>query len=296
HQTIRAEHRAQIGGDVSILVGGDRQEQLGGRWAVEADGAIHLVSGQAIVIEAPDITLKGAGGFVRVCEDGVMTHPRWAEVHPGAPGAGEGSDPTVPERPALATASFPGLPVPSPNVRRLPVLGFPGLGVPLSPAVDLEKGVICDAMCSCKDSTTALGNRNPDGCTRTRLWAYDRALGNKSTIKAQVPYDMSQIPPVPVMSRNDPSRPKTKPDKGTSAPDVVLVKDPNRPPTQDNIKKVIEIKFPGDSEDEVQNTKYKTIAGGAPYEVWTLEDCGCPEKKRDPIRVPVPTGERVKVK
>src|SRR5262249_45261512 len=155
-----------------------------------------------------------------------------------------------------------------------------------------------DAMCSCKDSVTALGNRNPDGCTRTRLWAYDRALGNKSTIKAQVPYDMSQIPPVPIMSRNDPSRPKTKPDKRRRAPDVVLVKDPNRPTTQDNIRKIIEIKFPGDRRDPDQMQEYERIAGGAPVELWTLEDCGCEDKKkqRDPFRVPVPLGERVKEK
>ena len=70
------------------------------------------------MIEAPDITLKGAGGFVRVGPGGVMTNGGYPAIQPGAPGAGAGSDPAVPEQPVLAAASFPGLSVPAPNVRR----------------------------------------------------------------------------------------------------------------------------------------------------------------------------------
>ncbi|MFS8069297.1 MAG: type VI secretion system Vgr family protein, partial [Byssovorax sp.] len=87
HTTVQGERRDHVNAAHSVTVGGDRQEQLGGRWAVQADGAIHLVSGQAIVIEAPEITLKGAGGFLRVGAGGVTTAGGYVEIHPGGPGA-----------------------------------------------------------------------------------------------------------------------------------------------------------------------------------------------------------------
>jgi type VI secretion system secreted protein VgrG len=286
HQTIHAEHRAQIGGAVSSIVGGDRQEQIGGRWAVQSDGAIHLVSGQAIVIEAPDITLKGAGGFVRVGAGGVTTQGGWAEIHPGAPGTGAGSDPAVPERPAAAGGD---LPLGRPRLRRLPLLGFGPVG-PMALGIDLEKGLICDAMCSCKNVRDGMNGKGPNrqNCVAAKLWSFDDAMNNQSTIKAEVPYDMSQNPPAPIMSRTKP-RPKRSKPGGSKIPDVVLVKDPTRPPTQDNIKKVIEMKFPGDPEDAAQIKEYKNIAGGAPVETWTLETCGCQEKEPEPVPVPVPS-------
>ncbi len=44
-------------------------------------------------------------------------------------------------------------------------------------------------------------------------------------------------------------------------PDVVIVNDPTKPPTQDNIKQVVEIKFPPDKMDERQELAYIRIAG-----------------------------------
>src|SRR5262249_20190942 len=162
--------------------------------ALGADGAIHLYSSQAIVIEAPEITLKGAGGFVRVGAGGVTTAGGWAEIHPGAPDTGAGSDPAVPARPTIARGDSP---LDRPRGRRLPVLSFPGLGAPPAPGVDSERIVICEAICSCKDvrkNSPGKGPR-PSDCVTARLRAYDKALGNQSTIKAEPPYDMSQNPP-----------------------------------------------------------------------------------------------------
>src|SRR5262249_24115427 len=142
----------------------DRQEQIGGRWAVQADGAIHLVSDQAIVIEAPDVTLKGAGGFVRVGADGGTTHGGWPGVQAGWAGAGAGSDPATPELPGGGAQ-----PIEQPRVRRLPLLGFPSL--PAAPGVDSERLVICEAICSCKDvraSSPGKGPR-PSDCVTARL-------------------------------------------------------------------------------------------------------------------------------
>jgi type VI secretion system secreted protein VgrG len=300
HKTIKGERRDHVNAAHSVTVGGDRQEQLGGRWAVQADGAIHLFSGKAIVIEAPEITLKGAGGFLRVGAGGVTTAGGYAEIHPGAPGAGAGSDPEAPELPGRGGGELVPL---RPRVR-LPLLGFPGQGLPLSkfpPGTDPEKPVICEALCFCK-SERDLPNggtgpivrgktgRNRQQCVADRLWDYDRALGNQSTIKAEVPYDMSHDPPTPIMSNNDPNRPTHSRPSGSKIPDVVLVKDETRPPTQDNIRKIIEMKFDGDPVNFDQIRDFKNIGGrGVPVEIWTPESCGCGEEESK--RVPVPVAD-----
>src|SRR5262249_28238121 len=134
HATVLGERRDRIGGAHSVMIGGDRQEMIGGRWAVQADGAIHLVSDQAIVVEAPDGTIKGAGGVVRVGAEGVTTHGGWPVIQPGAPGAGAGSDPAAPELPGGGA-----LPVERRRVR-LPLLGFGG-ALPMASA---SSGRDCD--------------------------------------------------------------------------------------------------------------------------------------------------------
>jgi type VI secretion system secreted protein VgrG len=291
HETVQGQRRDHVNAAHSVTVGGDRQEQLGGRWAVQADGAIHLFSGQAIVIEAPEITLKGAGGFLRVGAGGVTTASGYVEIHPGGPGAGGGSDPAAPELPGRGGGES----IQPPARVRLPLLGFPGLSLPGSSfGVDPEKPVICEAMCFCKsardlpDGTRGTKGPNRQQCVAERLWAQDRALGNQSKIKAEVPYDMSQVPPAPIMSRNDPTRPTHSRPGGSKIPDVVLVNDPTRPPTQDNIRKIIEMKFDNDPVDRDQIKIFEKIAGpGIPVEVWTPETCGCKEEKPNAVPVPV---------
>jgi type VI secretion system secreted protein VgrG len=98
---------------------------------------------------------------------------------------------------------------------------------------------------------------------------------------------MSQDPPAPIMSRNDPSRPTHRRPDGSKVPDVVLVKDPTKPPTQDNIRKIIEMKFEGDPVKFGQTRLFEKIAGpGTPVEIWTPETCGCGQE--EPDRVPIP--------
>ena len=149
-------------------------------------------------------------------------------------------------------------------------------------------------MCSCKgardlpDGTRGTTGVNRQNCVAKRLWAYDRALSNQSTIKAEVPYDMTRTPPAPIMSRNDPTRPTHSKPGGSKIPDIVLVIDQTKPPTQDNIKKVIEIKFPGDKPIRDQMRDYGVIAGGAPVETWTLDRCGCGEEEPEPKPKPAP--------
>jgi type VI secretion system secreted protein VgrG len=298
HKTVHGQRRDHINAAHSVTVGGDRQEQLGGRWAVQADGAIHLFSRQAIVIEAPDITLKSGGAFLRVGPGGVTTVGGYPEIHPGGPGAGDGSDPAAPELPGLGGGVDLLVDSPRPRVR-LPLLGFPGANVP-PPGSDPEQGLICGAMCACKNvrdrpneelGPTKRGKTGPNrqNCVDQTLWNFDDHLNHKSTIKAEVPYDMSKNPPTPIMSRTQPTRATRRKPAGSKIPDIVLVKDPTKAPTQDNIRKIIEIKFPGDSPDMKQMRAYRKIAGnGVPVDTWTLEQCGCGEEESAPQPVPVP--------
>ncbi len=67
----------------------------------------------------------------------------------------------------------------------------------------------------------------------------------------------------------------------TRRPDVVIVKDPTKPATQDNIKNVVEIKF-GDEFGDDQRDSYETIAGD-PKKVKVLDpdECECGNDDED---------------
>jgi hypothetical protein len=64
-------------------------------------------------------------------------------------------------------------------------------------------------------------------------------------------------------------------------PDVVVVNDPSSPPTQDNLKNVVEIKFPPDRFDTKQRDAYARIAGD-PGKVVVMgpSDCGCSDDQQ----------------
>lgn len=62
----------------------------------------------------------------------------------------------------------------------------------------------------------------------------------------------------------------------TRRPDVVIVKDPNLPPSQDNIKHVVEIKFGTDVFGKDQEDSYAEIAGDyTKVKVLDPDECGC---------------------
>jgi type VI secretion system secreted protein VgrG len=244
------------------------------------------------VLEAPDITLKSGGGFVHVGSAGVEIDGASVLIKQGgAPGSGAGSHPNEPEQPVMPAAF---LASPPNAVRHLPLFALhPTLPLNIVPGV--ESVVICQAICTCKDVRGANGRRAAQACATTQLRAYDAALGGQSTIKAEVPYDMSKTPPAPIMSKNHPG-PTTGHPKGSRIPDVVVLMDGAKPPTQDNIKKVIEIKFPPDELSGDQRDAYPSIAGSAPFEVWGPEDpCNCDDGVKDPIPVPVPQVDTLEI-
>ena len=117
-------------------------------------------------------------------------------------------------------------------------------------------------------------------CVTHKVREYDRALGGMSKLKAEVPYDMSTKPPTPIMSRKEPWRPSTGSPPDSRKPDVVIVKDPTKPPTQDNIERIVEIKFKKDRWRSEQFEQYKRIAGEAPVDELNPELCGCPDPRQ----------------
>ena len=77
--------------------------------------------------------------------------------------------------------------------------------------------------------------------------------------------------------------PEYAPGKGNvRRPDVVIVKDPSLPPTQDNLRAVVEMKFPGDEYSPLHQMQDRQIAGpNASTELLTVDKCGCDKKKKD---------------
>ncbi|MBM0283171.1 VRR-NUC domain-containing protein [Pseudomonas chlororaphis] len=70
-------------------------------------------------------------------------------------------------------------------------------------------------------------------------------------------------------------------------PDVVIVKDPKKPPTQDNIKQVVEMKFSPDPPDRKQARAYEKIAGDERKLVeMKSTDCDCSQENQQ-SKVPV---------
>lgn len=174
-----------------------------------------------------------------------------------------------------------------------------------------DKKVLCSAMCKCQSQPNigADGRSLKQECVSGRLKTVDAALEHRSPYKPEVTYDMTKRPPEPFMDKEvatknrnlfptwtqkiwpqEPTRPAPyKPGRGyTRRPDVVIVNDPTKPPTQDNIKQVVEMKFPGDPYREGQYDDYVRIAGDRTKMVLLeLKECDCgqtgPEKSKVPV-------------
>ncbi|CDG81629.1 VRR-NUC domain protein [Janthinobacterium agaricidamnosum NBRC 102515 = DSM 9628] len=178
----------------------------------------------------------------------------------------------------------------------------------------IDQKVLCSAICKCKD-TPGIGKDGrslKQSCVSTRLKGLDQALKHHSIYKPEINYDMTQQPPAPIMDstletkghdwlpgwiqkwwdipdRQSGPRPPFKAREGmVRRPDVVIVNDPAKPPTQDNIKQVVEIKFPPDTATGDQLTDYARIAGGdSKLVVVGPSDCDCGQPDPDHPKIPV---------
>ena len=180
--------------------------------------------------------------------------------------------------------------------------------VQLAPA---DKKVLCSAMCQCDKMPDVGkdGKQLKQGCVAGRLQALDQLLEHRSPYKQEINYDMTKSPPAPIMDSGIATKghsylpgwlrkywgtepehaPTFKAGQGLiRRPDVVIVNDPTRPPTQDNIKQIVEMKFPPDRLSERQERAYQQIAGG-PTKLLTLEPshCDCDAPEPDGAKIPV---------
>ncbi len=174
--------------------------------------------------------------------------------------------------------------------------------------VQAELRVICEIVCRCDSApvpSKSGASKPKQECVKKALKALDNSTFDKSTMKPEISYDMTQAPPAPLMHRGRnglaPSDfwqgrarqiPGYQPGTGmVRRPDVVIVNNPSLPPVQGNLKAVVEIKFPSDAPNPDQTDAYQQIAGGDPNRVVELspQECGCSRPKRDPVRVPSPS-------
>ena len=180
----------------------------------------------------------------------------------------------------------------------------------LEPNLDpQDKKVLCSAICYCSSTPNVSqdGKSLKQACVAQRLGELDEVLQGRSPYKPEVSYDMTRNPPQPILDSHtgnsphgwipgwiskywddDPEHPPFKPGRGMiRRPDVVIVRDPTKPPIQDNIKQVVEMKFPPDPLNETQAFAYRKIAGNKSKVVeMKSTDCDCSQESQD-SNVPV---------
>ena len=180
------------------------------------------------------------------------------------------------------------------------------------PQIDpVDKKILCTAMCKCNKEPNVGkdGQQLKQGCVSENMKALDKLMDHRSPYKQEVNYDMTKRPPAPIMDSSvatkghdylpgwikkywgtEPEHPPTyKAGKGfIRRPDVVIVKDPSKPPTQDNIKQIIEMKFPPDALSEPQRAAYIRIAGNSD-KLLKLEpsQCDCDSREQQESKIPV---------
>lgn len=180
----------------------------------------------------------------------------------------------------------------------------------LQPKLDpQDKRVLCSAICYCSSTPNISqdGRSLKQACVAQRLGELDEIVQGRSPYRPEVSYDMTKNPPQPILDSQtgsaahgwipgwiskywdqDPEHPPFKPGKGMiRRPDVVIVNDPSKPATQDNIKQVVEMKFPPDPPNQRQADAYAEIAGDEAKVVeMKPDDCDCSQENQD-SKVPV---------
>jgi type VI secretion system secreted protein VgrG len=282
HRIVDGDKRTEIGGSTSITVHGDVSVDVQGTLSLRVGGRVIVVAVADLLLAAADATMRSDGAFVRATAGTTYASPFVDNV--GAPGAGNPNAPAMPAPPTLPAAYQTRLP----HAKvRLPVIAWPRAIPPIGSVPDEE--IICRFVCECKDARNKRGDRRtPQACLSQNLALYEKAARGVTRIWAEVPYNMAEHPPAPITSRNEPWRGTGRKPAGSRIPDVVLVKDPSKPPTQDNIDKVIEVKFPPDDWAEGQERAYTRIAGSAPVEKWGPDwPCYCSDRKEpEPAKAP----------
>ncbi len=175
----------------------------------------------------------------------------------------------------------------------------------------VDDKLLCELMCCCTKSPNigAKAKTNQkQGCVASTVDLAGQALNNKNRYKSEMSYNMDVFPPTPFMHRDGLKQhtlekseywqgrardeiPGYKPKAGlVRRPDIIIVKDAAKPPYQDNIDRVIEMKFKGDKLAEGQAKAYEVIAGGDDKLTIVQEgkDCHCAENEGEKIDISIP--------
>lgn len=198
-----------------------------------------------------------------------------------------------------------------PMVHNLDGTGVPNAASPAelqAAGTESDQEILCAVVCFCAFGASEGGKTS---CVRNVLATPSWRNGQRTwdprpgplTAYVEVPYYLG--PPVRVAMSSVPSawltdpkgaplplpRGDEPPRRGTVRPDIVVVKDPTKPPTPDNIKDVYEVKFPPDKLGKTQAKNYAKITGREPIEL-SPEICGCTgDEPPPPVPIPVPQRE-----
>ncbi|MBZ9560522.1 hypothetical protein KGQ96_20980 [Halomonas coralii] len=176
---------------------------------------------------------------------------------------------------------------------------------PLDNTIESRLAIVCSFVCTCNvvPNVGKAGQSLKQSCVDQGLLAYNKTCD--TGIRPQVAYFMKANPPRPLMLKgrdgeeiNEPIRnfghaynrirqyltlPEYVKDEvegytrgDMRIPDAVVVRDPHKPPTQDNLLGVVEVKFPPDGWNGGQEDAYRKIAGD-PDDLHELtpQTCAC---------------------
>jgi hypothetical protein len=177
---------------------------------------------------------------------------------------------------------------------------------------EIDDKVLCEVMCCCSNNPcigSKAGTNQRQGCVSATLQAADEVLNYQSRYKPEISYNMDTNPPSPFMHRDGLWQDTTQksdrwqtrarqeildyqPNEGmVRRPDIIIVKDPSKPPYQDNIDRIVEMKFKGDRWGEGQKKGYEKIAGDEDKLKLMAEGeaCNCSDDngEREPVPQPV---------
>ncbi len=192
---------------------------------------------------------------------------------------------------------------------------------------ETDQKMLCELMCCCaKDPNYSFSSKTGQTSPRYQSCVADTVLtanGLNSLLTSdmaepvsrywpEVTYDMTCAPPKPLTRGDTPTYGNEggrhwgqfgainrhaeeigwdRDNQGppTRRPDIIAVKDPNKPPTQANIDRIYEMKFKGDEWGSGQRVSYDRIAGDSvKVEEITEDECNCGERKStsEPVLLP----------
>ena len=103
HLRIDGNLRQSVAGGSSLTVQGDLHQRVGQHLAVDVGSSIHMQAATGLVIEADDLTIAAAGGFIRIDAGGVTISGDLVKINSGgSAGGGAGCSPVEPGPPLQA--------------------------------------------------------------------------------------------------------------------------------------------------------------------------------------------------